>query len=171
MGEKGVFAPDARLELIEGEIVEMAPIGSPHAGRVNMLNRLLSRRVGDRAVVSVQNPLIAGERSVPQPDLALLVPRSDAYTDSHPTAADVLLVVEVSDTTLAFDLGAKLALYARSGIPEVWIVDVGGRAVRAFREPVAGGYRERLVAARHEERVVSTRVTEAWIEVRELFTA
>lgn len=169
MGEKGIFPPDARLELIEGEIVEMAPIGSPHAGRVNILTRLLSQRAGDRAVVAVQNPMIAGIHSVPQPDLALLAPRADSYTESHPTAADVLLVIEVSDSTLAFDQGAKLALYARSGIPEVWIVDVAGRALRAFRDPVAGAYRERIVAARPEERVASTRLTEAWIEVRELF--
>lgn len=171
MGEKGVFAPNARLELIEGEIVEMAPIGSPHAGRVNILTRLLSRRAGDRAVVSVQNPVIAGERSVPQPDLALLRPRADAYTDSHPTAADVLLIVEVSDTTLAFDLGPKLALYAGCGIPEVWIVDVASRAVRVFREPGAGGYRASFVAAGREERLVSAALAEAWIEVRELFAA
>lgn len=170
MAEGGIFAPDARLELIEGEIVEMAPIGSPHAGRVKILNRLLSRRAGDRAVVSVQDPVIVAERSVPQPDLALLRPRADAYTDSHPTAGDVLLVIEVSDTTLAFDLGTKLPIYARCGIPEVWIVDVGGGAVRVFREADAGGYRTTFVAGM-EERVVSSRLPEAWIEVRELFAA
>jgi Uma2 family endonuclease len=171
MGETGVFAPNERLELIEGEIVEMAPIGSPHAGRVNILNRLLTRRVGDRAVVAVQNPMIAGMRSVPQPDLALLAPRADAYTESHPTAADVLLLIEVSDSTLGFDLGAKLALYARSAIPEVWVVDIGGRAIRAFREPAGESYRESLVGARPDDRIMSAALAEAWIEVRELFPA
>jgi len=141
MGEGGVFAPDARLELIEGEIVEMAPIGSPHAGMVNTLNWLLTRAAGELAVVAVQNPVIVGDRSVPQPDLALLKPRADRYARSHPTSADVLLVVEVADTTLPFDLGTKIPLYARGGIAEAWVVDVQERAVRVFRDPSASGYR------------------------------
>lgn len=141
MGERGVFAPEARLELIDGEIIEMAPIGSRHAGVVNILNRLLVQRVGDRALVSVQNPLNVSDRSVPQPDLALLKPRADGYADSHPTVSDVLLVIEVADTTLAFDLGTKVPLYARSGIREVWVVDVNERDVRVHREPSASGYR------------------------------
>src|SRR6266487_355884 len=124
MGDAGVFAPDARLELIEGEIVEMAPIGSRHAGAVKALNRLFSRLVGDQAVVSVQDPVIIGDRSVPQPDLALLKPRADSYSGAHPTAADVLLMVEVADTTLPFDMDTKVPLYARSGIAEVWVVDL-----------------------------------------------
>ena len=95
MAEAGVFAPDARLELIEGEIVEMAPIGSRHAGAVKTLNRLLVQRAGDRAVVSVQDPVVVADRSVPQPDLALLNPRDDDYSSAHPTAADVLLAIEV----------------------------------------------------------------------------
>ena len=141
MGEAGVFAPDARLELIEGEIVEMAPIGSPHAGAVKVLTRLFVRLAGDLAIVSVQDPLIVGDRSVPQPDLALLKPRADSYSRSHPSAADVLLVVEVADTTLSFDLGTKVPLYARSGIPEVWVLDVQERALRVFRDPGPAGYR------------------------------
>ena len=141
MGESGVFAPDARLELIEGEIVEMAPIGSRHAATVNVLNRLLGTLAGNQAIVSVQNPLVLGDRSVPQPDLALLKPRADSYSGAHPTAADVLLVVEVADTTLTFDMGTKVPLYARSGIPEAWVVDLQERALRVFREPSASGYR------------------------------
>ena len=141
MGDSGVFAPEARLELIEGEIVEMAPIGSPHAGMVNTLNWLLTRAAGELAVVAVQNPLIVGDRSVPQPDLALLRPRADHYSRSHPTSADVLLLIEVADTTLAFDLGTKVPLYARSGIAEAWVIDVQERAVRVFRDPSASGYR------------------------------
>lgn len=147
MGERGVFAPDARLELIEGEIVEMAPIGSRHAGAVNALNRLFSRLAGDRAVVSVQNPVIVADRSVPQPDLALLKPSPDSYSGAHPTAADVLLVVEVADTTLAFDVGTKVPLYARSDIPEAWVVDLQERAVRVFRDPSASGYRTSFTAS------------------------
>lgn len=142
MGETGVFAPEARLELIEGEIVEIAPIGSRHAGAVKILNRLLGRLVGERAIVSVQDPLIIGERSVPQPDLALLRPRADSYSGAHPTPADVLLVVEIADTTLAFDIGTKVPLYARAGIPEAWVIDLQERAVRVFRDPSANGYRQ-----------------------------
>lgn len=140
MGEIGVFAPDARLELIEGEIVEMAPIGSPHAGTVNILIRHFTHLAGELATVSAQNPLIVGERSVPQPDLALLLPRADSYTRSHPMPADVLLVVEVADSTLRFDLGIKVPLYARHGIAEAWVVDLAEKAVRVFRDPSENGY-------------------------------
>lgn len=168
MGEKGVFAPDARLELIDGEIIEMAPIGSPHSGRVNTLNRLFVQRAGDRAVVSVQHPAVIAKRSVPQPDLALLAPRADDYRDSHPTAAEILLAVEVSDTTLRFDLDKKVPLYARSGIPEVWVVDVNAAAVRVYREPTAGAYRVSFTAS-GEERVASLLVPQVWVALRELF--
>jgi len=147
MGEAGVFAPEARLELIEGEIIEMAPIGSPHAGMVNTLVWFFSRAVGDLAVISVQNPLIVGDRSVLQPDLALLKPRADRYSKSHPTAADALLVVEVAETTLSFDLGTKIPLYARSGVPEAWVVDLQERVLRVFRDPSASGYRTSFTAA------------------------
>jgi Uma2 family endonuclease len=145
-----VFAEGARLELIEGEIVEMAPIGSRHAGAVKILNQIFGRLAGDRAIVSVQDPLIIGERSVPQPDLALLKPRADSYSGAHPTAADVLLVVEVADTTLAFDLGTKVPLYARFGVPEVWVIDLQERAVRVFRDPSASGYRTSFTTAGEE---------------------
>lgn len=150
MAEAGVFAPDARLELIEGEIVEMAPIGSPHAGTVNILVRLLVRLAGDAAIVSAQNPVIAGPRSVPQPDLALLRPRADSYTASHPTADDVLLVIEVAETTLKFDLGTKVPLYARAGIVETWVVDLTDRSVRLFRDPAPSGYRTSFTVSGNE---------------------
>ena len=147
MGEAGVFAPEARLELIEGEIVEMAPIHPPHAGLVRRLSRLLSQQAGPRAQVSVQAPLVLSDRSVPQPDLALLEPRADDYMGAHPQASDVLLVIEVSDTTLAFDSKIKAALYARCGIAELWVVDVNDRAIHVFREPEEGGYRVTFTAA------------------------
>jgi Uma2 family endonuclease len=134
MGEAHVFAPQARLELMEGEIVEMAPIGSAHAAVVNTLAALLSE-AAPRAIVSVQNPLVLGERSAPQPDVMLLRPRADRYYSSHPVAADVLLVVEVADSTLEYDLEVKRPLYARAGVAELWIVDIGGRAMHVFREP------------------------------------
>lgn len=147
MGEAGVFRPEARLELIEGEIVEMAPIGSSHASVVRRLNRLFHRRVGERALVSVQSPVRVGEHSVPEPDIALLRPRPDEYAASHPASGDVLLLVEVSDTTLQFDLSKKVSLYAGAGIAEVWVIDVAQRAVHVFRVPDPGGYRSTFVAS------------------------
>jgi Uma2 family endonuclease len=169
MDRAGVFAPEARLELIQGEIVEMAPIGSPHAGRVNTLTRLFVQRAANRAVVSVQGPVIVSERSIPQPDLALLKLRADDYCDSNPTASEVLLAVEVADTTLAFDLGTKVPLYARAGIPEVWVVDVNERAIRVFRGPSASGYRTSFTAA-GAERISADALPDVWLEPRELFS-
>jgi Uma2 family endonuclease len=134
MAEAHVFAHDARLELMEGEIVEMAPIGSAHAAVVNTLDMLL-REVAPEAMVSVQSPLVSGERSVPQPDLMLLRPRADRYYNSHPVAADALLVVEVSDSTLEYDLEVKRPLYAQAGVTDLWIVGISRRELHVFREP------------------------------------
>ena len=170
MGEGQVFAPEARLELIEGEIVEMAPIDPPHAGRVKKLNRLFAQRAGDQAVVSVQDPIVISDRSVPQPDLALLKPRADYYTDSHPTVSDVYLLVEVADTTLAFDLGTKVPLYARCGIAEVWVVDVNERVIHVFREPGSTGYGTTLTVKAGQS-VACLAVPAAFIELEELFSA
>jgi Uma2 family endonuclease len=169
MGEAGVFAPEARLELIEGEIVEMAPIHPSHAGLVNKLTRLLIQRAAERAVVAVQNPMIISDRSVPQPDLALLSPRADDYSRSHPGVADVFLVIEVADTTLSFDLRTKVPLYARCGIAEAWVVDVNERVIHVFRDPGAG-YGTSLIA-RPGQNVACVAVPEALLEVGELFSA
>jgi Uma2 family endonuclease len=119
---------------MEGEIVEMAPIGSAHAAVVDTLDTLL-REVAPGAMVRVQGPLVLGERSVPQPDVMLLRPRADRYYNSHPVATDALLVVEVADTTLEYDLKVKRPLYARAGVTELWVVDIGRRELHVFREP------------------------------------
>lgn len=140
MGEAGIFGEDDRVELIEGEIIEMTPIGSPHGGRVKQLNRLLAQAVGERAVIAVQDPVVLGERSEPEPDLALLRPRADFYTESHPRPPDVWLLIEVADTSLAFDRDVKVPLYARHGIPEVWLVDIEHRQVLRFAVPRDGVY-------------------------------
>ena len=134
MGEAHVFAHDARLELMEGEIVEMAPIGSAHAAVVDTLDTLL-REVAPSTMVRVQGPLVLGERSAPQPDVMLLRPRADRYYNSHPVAADAVLVVEVADTTLEYDLKVKRPLYARAGVAELWIVDIDRRELHVFRAP------------------------------------
>lgn len=168
MGAAGVFAPEARLELIEGEIIEMAPIHPPHSGRVKKLNRLLQQRAGERAIVSVQDPLVVSGHSVPQPDLALLRPRADDYTESHPESADVFLVVEVADTTLAFDLKRKVPLYSRCGIAEAWVVDVSGERIHVFRNPGKETYGETF-AVPVGERVECRALPRVAIEVAELF--
>ena len=144
MAETGILSPKDRLELIDGEIIEMAPIGSAHGGKVNRLTSLVARLAADgRVIASVQSPLRLDPYNEPQPDLMLLRPRADFYESSHPTAADVLLLVEVADSSLAYDRGPKLALYARHGVPEVWIVDLVGRALEVCREPGADGYAQR----------------------------
>jgi Uma2 family endonuclease len=150
MGRAGIFSEDDRVELIEGEIVEMTPIGSRHAGFVNRLNRLMTSLVADRALVAVQNPIRLSSESEPQPDLALLRRRDDFYAQAHPEPGDVLLVIEVADTSQAYDRTVKLPLYARAGIPEAWIVDVAGPTLEVHRAPSPEGYRDVRQARRGE---------------------
>jgi Uma2 family endonuclease len=143
MGEAGILREDERVELINGEIVCMAPIGSPHAYCVDLFTQRLVLGLAGRALVRVQNPLHLSSGAEPQPDLALLRLPAARYATAHPRPEDAFLVVEVSDTTLAYDRGAKLPLYAQAGIPEVWIADLEGSAVLVCREPdqAAGVYR------------------------------
>ena len=145
MAEAGILSPEDRVELIEGEIVDMAPIGSAHGGTTDRLTSLVARaRRRRRRCSSASRARCASTaHNEPQPDLMLLRPRADFYRTSHPTAADVLLLVEVADSSLAYDRGPKLALYARHGVPEVWIVDLVGRAVEMCRGPGPEGYAER----------------------------
>jgi Uma2 family endonuclease len=149
MAEAGILPNAHRVELIDGEIFDMPAIGSPHAAITNRLARHFARAVADGlTLVSVQNPLRLDAYNEPEPDLMLLRPRADDYRDSHPGAADVLLVIEVSESSLTYDRGTKLALYAKFGVPEVWIVDLLGAAIEVYREPKEGGYasRERLTS-------------------------
>ena len=140
MGDLGILAEDAHVELIEGGLFDMAPIGSLHAGTVGYLTRLLTRSVGDQAVVWVQNPVALGESSEPEPDVALLKPRTDFYKTRHPQANDVLLIIEVADSSLRYDREVKLPLYARHGVAEVWIVDLAFSRLDVHRQPEAGRY-------------------------------
>jgi Uma2 family endonuclease len=140
MGAAGILGEDDRVELLDGEIVEMSPIGPRHAGRVNRLNRLLAVGLGERAVVTVQNPVRLALRSEPQPDLVVARPRRDFYELGHPTPDDVLLLVEVAEISAAFDRGVKVPLYARAGIPEVWLVDLASEQVMVHRAPTEGRY-------------------------------
>jgi Uma2 family endonuclease len=139
MAAAGLLDETDRVELIEGEMIDMAPIGSKHAFIVNRISQMFSALVGGQCLVSTQNPVRLGERSEPQPDIALL--RGGNYMQALPTAADVLLIVEVSDSTLEYDRDIKLGLYARHGIPEVWLLDVNAGELVLYREPAAGQYR------------------------------
>jgi Uma2 family endonuclease len=140
MGEAGILGEDERVELIEGEIVEMSPIGPRHIGAVINATRMFITRLGDRAVVSPQNPVVIQPRSEPQPDLLLLRPRAVSYSRGLPTANDVLLAVEVADTSVRFDRIVKARLYARAGIPEFWLCLAMDGAIEVYREPRADGY-------------------------------
>ncbi|HEV8683316.1 MAG TPA: Uma2 family endonuclease [Actinomycetota bacterium] len=147
MAEAGILGEDDRVELIEGEIVEMPPIGSPHGGTVKALIHLFSKRVGDRALVAAQDPVRLSDFSEPQPDLMLLRRRPDFYRDAHPTPADVLLLVEVADTSAAYDRSVKVPLYAHAGIPEYWLVDLERGVVEVHRSPAGDRYGEVLELA------------------------
>lgn len=139
--EFGVIGPEDRVELIEGEIIDMAPIGQGHESSVMVLNQALVLACQGRALVSTQNSLRLGQWSAPQPDFAVLRPRADYYaTGERAGPADVLLVIEVSESSLRYDRTIKLPLYARSGIGEVWIVDLPHRVLTAHRDPSSGVY-------------------------------
>ena len=141
MVEAGILHEDDRLELLDGEIIEMPPIGGPHSSTVNRLNRVLVLALrGEQAIVSVQNPVrLPGETEL-YPDFAIVAPRDDFYRDSIPSAADVFLVVEVADSSLSYDRNTKAAWYARARIPEFWLVDIAAKSVEVYRSPGTDGY-------------------------------
>jgi Uma2 family endonuclease len=150
MGEAGVLHEDDRVELIEGQVVQMTPIGRHHAGCVTYLNSTLASRAGARGLVSPQNPVILGTYLEPQPDLTILRPRADYYRDAHPEAADVLLLIEVADSSLDYDRGVKVPLYAGAGVPEVWIVNLPDDVVEVFLGPGGARYGDVRTARRGE---------------------
>ena len=146
----GILRPAERVELIKGEIIVMAPIGIRHAGEVDRLARVFYRQAHDRFLVRVQNPIRLEENSEPEPDLALLRFRADEYFAGHPAPEDTLLVVEVADTTLAYDREVKAKLYAAAGIPQMLIMDLNGDCIEDLTDPGPDGYRRRLIRRRGE---------------------
>jgi len=136
MGEVGILSEDERVELIDGVIIEMSPIGSKHAATVNKLAQIFYRRLSpSEATITVQNPVILDDGTEPQPDIAILNHKDDAYADAHPSPPDVLLIVEVADTSIEDDRSVKLPRYAASGIPEVWIVNILERMIEVYHTP------------------------------------
>ncbi len=140
MVEMGVFAEDERIELIEGEISPMSPIGSEHMGIVNQLAAMLIAQLRRRAIVGIQGPIRLDDSSEPQPDLEVLAPRQDFYKRALPQPADVLLAIEVADSSLVYDRSIKMPLYARVGIAEMWIINLIDRWIEVYRDPTPVGY-------------------------------
>lgn len=156
LAEAGILTEDDRIELIAGELVTMSPIGTRHAACVKRLNRLLGRALGVRALIGVQDPIWLGDETEPQPDLAVLRPRPDDYARGHPTASDVLLLIEVADTSQRYDREVKVPLYARAGIPEVWLVDLTAETIERYAEPANGTYRQMERAGRGQTLIPTT---------------
>jgi Uma2 family endonuclease len=170
MAEIGVLAPDARVELIEGEIIDMAPIGRDHQSIVDQLNRTFVRAVGDSAIVRVQGSVRLSQWSEPQPDVVLLAPRPDFYRSEFALGTDALLVIEVSDTTLRYDRDVKVPLYARHGVPEVWIVDVQNDALLVYGDLLDAKYAHHAALERPASAPV-TQLPGVTIELAALFAS
>jgi Uma2 family endonuclease len=142
MIESGILTDRDRVELLQGEIIEMSPVGRQHAACVDRLNELLVLGLSTRVIVRVQSPIRLNNNSEPQPDIAILQRRTDFYAEGHPQPEDIFALVEVSDTTVEFDRTIKVPLYAQYRIPEVWIVDLNAQAVQVYREPNSSGYQQ-----------------------------
>ena len=141
MAVNGILSPSDRLELINGEIIEMSPIGIRHASCVRRSINLLARKLGDLAIVDAQDPVKLNDSSEPQPDIALLRPRDDFYSTAHPQPQDIFLLIEVADTTIASDRAVKVPLYANSGIPELWLIDLNNQTIEVYYEPIGDRYK------------------------------
>jgi Uma2 family endonuclease len=147
MAAAGVLTHEDRVELIEGEILNMPPLGTQHSGITGRLTKLLILSIADAAVLLPGPTLPLGKFSAPQPDLVLLKPREDFYSHSHPLPTDVLLLIEISSSSLGFDQGVKRAVYACAGIPEYWVVDVAGHRLFCYRNPIGDQYLDAAVLA------------------------
>ena len=151
LGEAGILHDDDRVELVDGDIVQMSPIGTRHAACVDRLIVLMQRCFGDRGMLRVQGPVRLNPYSEPQPDITVLKPRADFYSSAHPKGDDILLAIEVADTSVRYDREVKGSLYARSAIAEFWLVDLVHETVEVFRQPGVDGYESSCVSRRGEQ--------------------
>jgi len=151
MAEVGILHPDCRVELIEGEIVDMSPIGSKHQGTLIKLTKLFFQLLGDSFLISPQGPIRLGKNNEPEPDLTLLKNRADAYTEEHPKSEDVVLLVEIAQSSLSYDLEVKMPLYARFEIPELWIIDLEKDQIIQFTQPAEGAYQRKVIWSKGDE--------------------
>jgi Uma2 family endonuclease len=140
MAESGIFAPDERVELLDGVVVSMPPAGPEHASVVNELFALLLKRIGDRVTLRSQSGVKLGLRSMPEPDIGVFVRVEGRYRERHPEDRDALALIEVSRSRLAYDRGPKLRLYARMRVPEYWIIDLVGKRLEIYRHPTDVGF-------------------------------
>jgi len=145
MAETGVLRPDCRVELLDGEIIDMSPIGPFHAGTTKYLIEHFNKAAKDRWLLAIQDPLHLGDYSEPQPDLMLLKRVPDFYRAQHPSPGDVFLLIEVADTSLGYDRGRKLPAYGCAGIPELWIVNLEDQTIEMYREPHLTGYSSKTI--------------------------
>lgn len=164
MGEAGIFPPDYRIELIQGEILEMAPIGFNHAGHVMHLMNFFVPILNQKAIVNAQNPLQLGDLSEPEPDFMILKPREDFYKSRHPNVNDVLLLIEVADSSLAYDQNQKLRLYAMHGVPEYWLLNLNNACIEVYREPQGETYAQKATL-RAGDSVTLTQLPDITIQV------
>lgn len=142
MYERGVFVDSDRYELINGEIIAMSPIGRKHAACVNRLVATFTHKFGSQVVLSVQNSIQLANKLQPQPDIAVLKYRDDFYEDALPTPADILLIIEVADSSLDYDRDVKAKLYGVAGIPQMWLFDVNTKTIMGFSQPSELGYKQ-----------------------------
>lgn len=156
MAEKGILSENDRVELIEGEIIKMPGIGSFHASRTNKLSALLNHMLGSQVIVSVQNPVHLNDYSEPQPDIAILKPKENFYEDAHPTPSDIFWLIEVADTSLDYDKKVKLPLYARSGVPEVWLVNLPKSRLEVYYHPFNDTYQEIRLLHKEQTLVINS---------------
>ena len=150
MAEVGILKPEERVELIEGEIVVMPPIGPEHADDVDIFNGIFARYAPGRYRIRIQNPIRLGDHSEPEPDVALVRHRLEGYRTAHPTPADVLLIIEVADSSLGYDRDVKAHIYGRSGVPETWVRNLPEDCIERFTEPGPEGYARHTVHRRGE---------------------
>ena len=148
MAEVGILGPEERLELIEGDIIVMPPIGPGHADNVNELNEVLAGYAPGRFRIGIQNPIHLDNGSEPQPDVVLLRRRPEGYGAAHPTPADVLLIIEVADSTLNYDREVKAHIYGRNNVPETWVRNLPDDCIERFSEPGPNGYGQHTVHRR-----------------------
>lgn len=147
MAESGILQPDERIELLEGQIIQMAAKGTVHSASVSRIEQVLRHRLGDRVLLRFQDPIRLNDYSEPEPDVAVVRPSPNFYETHHPTPSEVFLLIEVSDTTLKFDRETKAPAYGRSGIAEYWVLDVNDRKLHVYRMPDATGYQSEAILA------------------------
>jgi len=169
MGEVGILKETDHVELIHGEIVETSPQGFRHRASIDNLTRLLVTRLGDRAVVSIQMPIVLTDDTEPQPDVQVLRPPTVSYKHREVRAEDALLLIEAGGTSLAYDRSTKLRLYAEAGVPEYWVVDCVAESVDVHRAPHAGGYRDIVRVAAPTDTVALQAFPDVVLTLAEIF--